>query len=81
MVSSIAQGSCCQLTYAVIQPFFCAMIFPLLASLTPSAPGVMLSRGGICGPVTVAVFKTVGGHLSDVFGGFDSHMPLQAYEQ
>ena len=33
--------------------------------------------GGVCGPVTVAVFKTVGGRLSGVPGGFDSQPALK----
>ncbi len=35
-------------------------------------------QGGVSEPVLGAVFKTVGGRLSGVLGGFDSHTPLPA---
>ncbi len=37
-------------------------------------------QGGVSEPVLGAVFKTVGGRLSGVLGGFDSHTPLPASE-
>jgi hypothetical protein len=33
-------------------------------------------RGGVGAPVGLTVFKTAGGSLSAVPGGFDSHTPL-----
>ncbi len=35
-----------------------------------------IARGGVGAPVGLTVFKTAGGSLGAVPGGFDSHTPL-----